>query len=72
MDSLGVAHDALCTEVHGNYYEGAPEDYQPSVNLLYIVGDEGRKDSYGRQTEREASVVFASDQAAHGMFWRFH
>lgn len=71
VDSLGVEHDALCTAVHGDYYEGAPE-HHPSINLVYVVGDERRKDDYGRQTERTASVVFSSDQSAHGMFWRFH
>ncbi len=72
VDSLGVEHDALCTAVHGAYYEGAPEGYQPSINLLYVVGDEKRTDDYGRQTERASSVVFSADQSAHGMFWRFH
>jgi len=43
----------------------------PCVNLVWVSIDRERQDSYGRQIERETSVVHASDQSAHGNYWRF-
>jgi len=38
-------------------------------NLVWISGDEMRKDSYGRQLIRESSVVHKGSQPAHGNYW---
>lgn len=61
-DSYAVEHNALVTAVWG---EG-----NPAINLVYVSGDDNRKDQFGRQTERHTSVCHKSVQQAHGMFWR--
>jgi hypothetical protein len=38
-------------------------------NLVWVSGDEKRKDDYGRQTCRESSVVHKGSQPAQGNFW---
>ena len=43
----------------------------PCVNLLWVSSDPKRQDSYGRQTERESSVVHATSSGVHGAYWRF-
>ena len=43
----------------------------PCINLVMVSPDKDRQDTYGRQIERETSVVHASDQPAHGCYWRF-
>lgn len=49
-------HSALVTEV---WDSGAEQrmDSLPALNLLYVVSDDTRMDQYGRQIERESSVV---------------
>jgi len=64
VDAVGKRHEALLTEVWG---EAAP----CSVNLVYVSGDPSKTDPYGRQIERETSVVHKSYQSAHGMYWAF-
>ena len=53
------------------YYESgqAAPWSAPSVNVVYVDGDETKVDPYGRQIARSTSVVHRSNQAAHGMFW---
>lgn len=63
VDPIGTQRAALLTAVHGG-------DSTPCVNLVFVSGDEERHDSYGRQIERESSVVHESNQSAHGNFWR--
>lgn len=65
VDSKGREHNALVTSVNG------PSDQTPSVNLVYISKDEERNDSWGRQIERDSSVVHESNQSAHGRYWYF-
>jgi len=65
VDQHGASHNALLTCVHGE----ATSDYQPSVNLLYVTGDEAKRDPYGLQIERSSSVVHRGQQGAHGMYW---
>lgn len=65
VDPVGVEHDALVT---ANW--GAADDPTPSLNVVYVDGDETKTDSYGRQIARSTSVVHQSKQAAHGMYWR--
>ena len=64
VDSRRAAHNALVTEIHG-----APE-MLPSINLVFVTTDEDRRDSYGRQIERQSSVVHKRDQTGGGMFWQ--
>jgi hypothetical protein len=55
-DTHRKEHSALVVEV----WDGGAEqrmDSLPSLNLLYVVDDETRMDQYGRQIERESSVV---------------
>lgn len=42
----------------------------PSLNLVFVSDDMAKDDSYGRQIERETSVVHQSRQPAHGNFWQ--
>lgn len=60
-DPRGVDHDALITAVWG------PD----CINLVFVSGDESRKDSYGRQVERDTSVVHVSRSDVHGFYWRY-
>lgn len=68
VDSRGRTRDALVTAIH----EGMkPEPgAQPGVNVVLVSDDEAREDSYGRQVERETSVVHEASQPAHGNYWR--
>lgn len=71
VDELGKPHEALVTAVHGAYHPpgGSDAEPMPSLNVVYVSGDELKYDSYGRQIQRETSVVHRSSQPAHGMFW---
>lgn len=41
-----------------------------TINVVYVLEDESRKDSYGRQIERATSVTHASTPGrAHGNYW---
>lgn len=61
-DPVGVDHDALVTAVWG----------ETCVNVVYVSGDESRRDSYGRQVERNTSVTHGSTTGwPHGNYWRF-
>jgi hypothetical protein len=42
----------------------------PSINLVYVAGDKGMTDPYGRQILRATSVVHESVQPAAGMKYR--
>jgi len=72
VDPKGVAHSALVTAWwNGNqtitdYVSASGE---PGCNLVYVSGDPERKDSCGRQIERNTSVVHKSKQPAHGNYW---
>ena len=61
-DTHRKEHSALVTEV----WDGGEQrmDSLPALNLLYVVEDETRKDQYGRQIERESSVVHHSMNSA--------
>ena len=55
-------HKALVIYTFG----GSPT---PSINLVYVTGDEKAEDQYGRQIIRETSVVHGSKQDAPGFSW---
>jgi len=73
VDKLGQAHDALVTI----WWGPGPNrivDYQPDPTGepgCFVSGDEKKDDTYGRQIERETSVIHRSVQPAHGNFWRW-
>ena len=46
-----------------NGFEGKPNQE------TYVVSEPDKADPYGRQIERETSVVHKSDQVAPGMYW---
>lgn len=79
FDQFGMPHDALLTAVWGDVgvrkytvnEQPVVEDFYPSVNVLLISPDERREDSYGRQIERQTSVVHSNDQSAWGNFYCF-
>jgi hypothetical protein len=58
-------HSALVVEVHDSGVEQR-RDSLPALNLLYVVDDETRMDQYGRQIERESSVVHHTMNSAGG------
>lgn len=64
VDPRGNEHPAILTAVWG------PPESNPSVNLVFVSKDETKHDTYGRQIERETSVVHESNQYAHGMYWK--
>ena len=64
VDPYGEEHNALVTAVWQN------PSGEPSVNVVYVSDDLAKEDQYGRQIERNTSVVHESNQSAHGMKWR--
>lgn len=69
VDPYGKEHQALVTTVFTSGHPG-DDGPKPSVNVVYVSGDETKYDQYGRQVERSTSVVNEVNQAAHGMFWK--
>jgi hypothetical protein len=72
VDPLGKPHSALVT-VWWTGTQDVPtyrsESGEPGCNLVYVSGDETKRDPYGRQLERSTSVVHKSKQPAHGNYW---
>jgi len=68
-DAVGKPFDALITAIHGD--PTTPKS--TCINLLYVSGDKGAQDPYGRQIVRESSVVYKdwSTMPAHGNYYRF-
>lgn len=64
-DQFGVKHDALVTV----YWDGGKGETGKALNLVYVVKDESKSDSYGRQIERATSVSMRSEGTAHGRFY---
>ena len=62
-DTRRKQHSGLVTEVHDSGVEQR-RDSLPAVNVLYVVDDETRMDQYGRQIERESSVVHRTMNSA--------
>jgi len=84
VDRRGQSHSALVTESHGTYghscgtlpKHGGEEGEtvwggHPCINLLYVTKEEGKRDSWGAQIERESSIVHRDQQGAHGLYWEF-
>ncbi len=75
VDSRGRSQDAIVTAWWGdesqmaNYSMEKPGEPMPGVNLVIVSNDVKKDDPYGRQIERECSVVHKSQQPAHGNYW---
>lgn len=61
---VGDQHDALVTAIWGD-----PTISVPCINLVFVSEDNSKQDPYGRQIERNTSVVHRSNQAAHGWYY---
>lgn len=59
VDPTGMPHNALVTAWWG------PD----CCNLIYVVADEAKKDTYGRQTEHATSVSRKRDGHPHGNYF---
>jgi len=51
--------------------EGSAGKHWPCINLVYVSGDEAKQDQYGRQIERESSVVHITNNSAGGFCWQW-
>lgn len=65
-DEYRVEHAALLTAVHGLIHEIDGNVYIPCVNVVYVSEHEAKRDPYGRQLERESSVVHRTDMHIEG------
>lgn len=67
VDPLSRPRPAVVTAVWGQYK--TPQSPIPGVNVVIVSNDPSREDTYGRQIERETSVVHVSNQPAPGAYW---
>jgi hypothetical protein len=79
-DEHGIDHNALVTAVFGEvtHFPADGEDVgvrpgsMPCLNAVWVSGNEEKQDPYGRQIERDhTSIVHATYQPAHGVYWRW-
>lgn len=71
-DAEGDDSNALVTAVFGDVENGSAYGDMPCLNMVTVSKDESKRDRKGRQTEREpTSIVHASNQSAHGNYWRW-
>ena len=62
---------AILTAIHGSVYEREGIKHYPCVNLVFCSLDNEKTDPYGRQIERQTSVVHKHSQSAGGFYWRW-
>jgi hypothetical protein len=62
-DPKGQDHEAIVTNAYGTSIQGA-------INVAFVSADTSRTDTFGRQIERETSVLHQTIQPTHGRFWR--
>jgi hypothetical protein len=60
-DSRGNPYNALVTAAWS----------KTCLNLVFVSQDDERKDSCGRQIERQTSAPYKTQQNVHGFYWRF-
>jgi len=65
VDAVGAPHPALVTAIHGSTANGAT----PCVNIVRVSADDTMRDNYGRQIARDSSVVYRTNQPAHGYYF---
>ena len=61
VDPVGSAQLALVTAVWGS----------KCVNIVFVSKDSNKSDPFGRQIERQTSLVHQTLQPAHGSYWRW-
>jgi hypothetical protein len=74
VNEFGQPRTALVTAVWGSNefdLDGEQVWGVPSINVVWVTPEEGKRDQYGQQIERQTSVVHERNQAAHGRYWRF-
>jgi hypothetical protein len=69
VDPLSRPRAALVTAVWGDQPAYMPVTREPGLNVVLVSNDPARADSYGRQIERETSVVHVTNQPAPGLYW---
>ncbi len=73
VDRVGTRQDALVTVWWGPGPGGVPgytsETGEPGCNVVIVSKDAAKTDSYGRQIERETSIVHRSKQPAPAFYW---
>lgn len=70
FDPHGMQHDALLTAIWTSTGEILTEENAKcAVNLVWISEDDTKKDPYGRQIERQTSVVGKSQYTTFGNYW---
>ena len=67
VDRVGREYKALVTAVWGEWKADPP----PSLNVVFVSNDPEKDDPYGRQIERETSIVHVSQQGAPGFMYRY-
>lgn len=66
VDDVGRENLALITSGFTPSTDGA----KGAVNLVLVSQDGTKTDTYGRQIERQTSVVHQSSQSAPGNYWK--
>ena len=61
VDPVGKIHPALVTQPWG----------QQCINVVFVSTDESKDDSYGRQIERQTSLMHKDVVPVHGNYWRY-
>ena len=69
VDQYGKPRQALITIWWGDIEAYKSETGEIGCNLLFVASDVEKGDTYGRQIERETSVVHKTSQPAHGNYW---
>jgi hypothetical protein len=68
VDEQYGEHVGLVTCVHGNF-----SDWVPCINVVYVTGDQAKKDPYGQQLERLSSLQHLTQGPANmprpGRYW---
>lgn len=70
-DEFGRPRDAIVTAWWHASPHYSPVTPEPGANLVFASDDDAKHDPYGRQIERETSVVHRTNQPAPGKFWRW-
>lgn len=79
IDSVKREHPALITNVFGTPSRGTKIvdgtsveiTLYPAVNLVLVSSDETKGDGYGRQIERQTSVLHIGVNPAAAFGWKF-
>jgi len=70
VDEHGVVHDGLVTQQWGTS-KVRDGEAGPTINVLFVVDDETRRDPYGNQIERLSSCSHKRMTQAPGRYWYF-